>query len=47
MKVRVELTAEELEEAGCDSVEEFKAGFVHQLNDGIIGDAGEAGEDWL
>lgn len=47
MKVRVELTAAELAETGCDSVAEFEAGFFRQLNDGIIGDAGEVGEDWL
>lgn len=47
MKVRVELTRDELAEAGCDTVEEFTAGFLKQLNDGIIGDAGEVGEDWL
>ena len=47
MKVNVELTREELEESGCDTVEEFKKGFVHQLNEGVIGDDGAVGEDWL
>lgn len=46
MKIRVELTAKEMEEAGCDSIEEFKADFIHQLKDGVIG-PGEFGEDWL
>lgn len=47
MRVKVELTPEELEESGCDTVEEFKKGFVHQLNEGVIGDDGAIGEDWL
>ncbi len=47
MQVRVELTRAELGEAGCDTVEEFADGFLRQLNDGVIGDAGEVGEDWL
>ncbi len=47
MKVRVELTADEVAEAGCDSVAEFEAVFLRQLNDGVIGDEGEVGEDWL
>ena len=47
MKVKVELSHEELEESGCDTVEEFKKSFVYQLNEGVIGDDGAVGEDWL
>ena len=47
MKVHVELTRKELDESGCGTVEEFKASLIRQLNDGVIGDAGEVGEDWL
>ena len=47
MKVRIEVTADELEDMGCDSVEELAARLREQLDSGAVGDAGEAGSDWL
>ncbi|WP_273806337.1 MULTISPECIES: hypothetical protein [unclassified Pseudomonas] len=46
MKVRIEVTADELEDMGCDSVEELETRLREQL-DSVVGDAGEAGSDWL
>lgn len=47
MKVRIEVTTDELEDMGCDSVEELEARLPEQLDSGVVGDAGEAGSDWL
>lgn len=47
MKVRIEVTTDELEDMGCDSVEELAARLREQLDSGVVGDAGEAGIDWL
>ncbi|WP_171991228.1 hypothetical protein [Pseudomonas oryzihabitans] len=47
MKVRIEVTTDELEEMGCDSVDELAARLREQLDSGIVGEAGEAGSDWL
>ncbi len=47
MKVRIEVTADELEDMGCDSVEELAARLREQLDSVIVGEAGEAGSDWL
>lgn len=47
MKVRIEVTTDELEDMGCDSVEELEARLREQLDSGVVGDAGDAGSDWL
>ncbi|WP_173150413.1 MULTISPECIES: hypothetical protein [Pseudomonas] len=47
MKVRIEVTTDELGDMGCDSVEELAARLREQLDSGVVGDAGEAGSDWL
>lgn len=47
MKVRIEVTTDELEDMGCDSIEELEALLREQLDSGVVGDAGEAGGDWL
>ena len=47
MKIRVEATAEEIDEMGCDSLEEFEQAIRHQLDDGIVTDDGCAGVDWM
>lgn len=47
MKVCIEVTADELEDMGSDSVEELAARLREQLDTGVVGDAGEAGSDWL
>ncbi|RAU36383.1 hypothetical protein [Pseudomonas sp. RIT411] len=47
MKVRIEVTTDELEDMGCDSVDELAARLREQLDSGIVGEAGEAGSDWL
>ncbi len=47
MKVPIEVTVDELEDMGCDSVEELAARLREQLDSGIVGEAGEAGSDWL
>ena len=47
MKVRIEVTTDELEDMGCDSVDELAARLREQMDSGIVGEAGEAGSDWL
>ena len=47
MKVRIEVTTDELEDMGCDSVDELAARLREQLDSGIVGEAGEAVSDWL
>lgn len=47
MKVRIEVTTDELDDMGCDSVDELAARLREQLDSGIVGEAGEAGSDWL
>jgi len=49
MKVTFELTNAELDEANCDSADEFKALVLQQLNEGVtdIDGDGSTGEDWL
>ncbi|WP_273808316.1 MULTISPECIES: hypothetical protein [unclassified Pseudomonas] len=47
MKERIEVTTDELEDMGRDSVEELAARLREQLDSGVVGDAGEAGSDWL
>lgn len=47
MKVRIEVTADELKDMGCNSVEELAARLRERLDSGVVGDAGEAGSDWL
>lgn len=47
MKIKVEVSQAELGEMEFDSVEEFKARMLAQIQDGVVGDDGEAGVDWL
>lgn len=47
MKFKVEVSQAELDEMEFDSVEEFKARMLAQIQDGVVGDDGEAGVDWL
>lgn len=47
MKITVTLTRHDLDEADCESVEQFKTKFLHQLNEGVIDEEGNNGEDWL
>ena len=37
MKVRIEVTTDELEDMGCDSVDELAARLREQLDSGIVG----------
>lgn len=46
MKIAIEVSKAELEEM-MSTPEEFKRDFLAQLNDGVIGDEGSTGEDWL
>ena len=47
MKIRIEVSAEELEDMYLDTVEEFEASIRHQLDNGIVSSDGEAGVDWM
>lgn len=44
--VRSEVTADELDDMGCDSVEEVEARLREQLDRCVVGDAGEVGRHW-
>lgn len=46
MKIKVEVSEQELAEMCCDSVEEFSEQLRHQLDDAISDDEGGAG-DWM
>lgn len=47
MKIKIEVTNGEIEEMGCDSVEDFEKAIKHQIDNGIIDDEGGNGEDWM
>ena len=47
MKITIEVTAADLEEMGCDSLEEFERDIRHQLDNGVVADDGDTGVDWL
>lgn len=47
MKIKIEVTAADLEEMGCDSLEEFEQDIRHQLDNGVVTDDGDTGADWL
>ncbi|MBA9846806.1 hypothetical protein [Ralstonia pickettii] len=47
MKIKVEVTRDELEEMDCDSPAEFQAVLRHQIDKGVASDDGEAGVDWM
>lgn len=46
MKIKVEVTADEMAEMGADTVAELEEALRHQL-DNCTDDEGEAGVDWL
>ncbi|WP_196217381.1 hypothetical protein [Burkholderia pseudomallei] len=46
MKIKVEVTADELSEMGLDTVEELEDHLRHQI-DNCIDEEGEAGVDWM
>ena len=47
MKVRIEVTDADLDEMGCDTLDEFEKAIRYQLDNGVVGDDGSAGEDWI
>ena len=47
MKITVQVTQSELDEMEFDSVSDFGPRMQAQIMDGVVGDAGEAGADWL
>lgn len=47
MKIKVEVTRDELDEMGCDSPAEFQELFRHQIDNGVASNDGEAGVDWM
>lgn len=47
MKIRIEVTDEDLDEMGCASLSEFEQAMRHQLDNGIVTDDGGAGVDWM
>lgn len=47
MKFKIEVTAAELDEMGCDSIAEFEQEIRHQLDNGVVTDDGGNGTDWM
>ncbi|MDY7563476.1 MULTISPECIES: hypothetical protein [unclassified Pseudomonas] len=47
MKIKVEVTQEDLDGMLCDSLDEFKEQIRHQLDNGVVDDDGGAGSDWM
>lgn len=47
MKIRIEVSPVELDEMGCDSIEEFEQDIRHQLDNGVVSDDGGNGTDWM
>lgn len=47
MKIKIEVSPDELEEMGCDSIAEFEQEIRHQLDNGIVTDDGGNGTDWM
>ncbi len=47
MKIKVEVSQAELAEMGAESVVELQEMLIEQLDDGVTGDDGEAGQDWM
>ncbi|MCM3581876.1 MULTISPECIES: hypothetical protein [Ralstonia] len=47
MKIKVEVTRDELEEMDCDSPEEFGTYLRNQIDNGVSSDDGEVGVDWM
>jgi hypothetical protein len=47
VKIKVEVTRNELEEMGCDNPAEFEESLRHQIDNGVASNDGEAGVDWM
>jgi hypothetical protein len=47
MKIKVELSSDELAEMQFESIEEFMNQMVYQLNDAVLTRNGNAGADWM
>lgn len=47
MNIKIEVTDADLEEMACDSLAEFERAVRNQLDNGVVGDDGEAGVDWM
>lgn len=47
MKIKIEITDAELEEMFCDNVSEFEEQIRNQIDNGVTGEEGESGVDWM
>jgi hypothetical protein len=47
MKIKIELSSDELAEMQFESIEEFMNQMVYQLNDAVLTLNGNAGADWM
>ncbi|MFM0085026.1 hypothetical protein P0D72_40175 [Paraburkholderia sediminicola] len=47
MIIRIEVSAAELEEMECASLEEFEEQIRDQLDNGVVTSDGGAGSDWM
>lgn len=47
MKIRIEVSPDEMDEMGCDSIAEFEQEIRHQLDNGVVTDDGGNGTDWM
>ncbi|WP_197339764.1 hypothetical protein [Ralstonia solanacearum] len=47
MKIKVEVTSEELEEMCCETTKELEEQLRHQIDNGVASNDGEAGVDWM
>jgi len=47
MIIRIEVSAAELEEMDCNSVEEFEEQIRDQLDNGVVTSDGGTGSEWL
>jgi hypothetical protein len=47
MKIKIEVTADDLEQMNCETLAEFEDGIRHQLDNGVVTNDGGAGVDWM
>lgn len=47
MKIKVEVTSDELAEMCCDTKKELEEQLRDQIDNGVASDDGEAGVDWM
>ncbi|VWC49492.1 hypothetical protein BLA13014_07599 [Burkholderia aenigmatica] len=47
MKIKVEVTSDELAEMYCDTTKELEEQLRDQIDNGVASNEGEAGVDWM